>query len=89
MRGVSNKHCLLTFFILAATCPAAEVENVEHGDTVIEAGNSFTNNSADFGTVVKFVCHTGYELKGSYRSYCRDEGWSDPKPECIRKYREP
>ena len=73
-------------FLLAVTCPAAAVENIEHGYHEIEAGNSFTNNSADFGTVVTFVCHSGYELKGSYRSYCRDEGWSDPKPECIRKY---
>ena len=62
------------------------MDNIEHGYHEIEAGNSFTNNSADFGTVVTFVCHSGYELKGSYRSYCRDEGWSDPKPECIRKY---
>ena len=53
-----------------------------NGNYEVEAGNEITRTTVDFDTVVKFVCNPGYELIGSIRSHCRNQGWSDPKPEC-------
>ena len=70
----------------ASACDANDIENILHGDYEVEAGNNITRDKVDFDTVVKFVCEPGYELKGSLRSHCTNQGWSDPKPQCIGKY---
>ena len=39
-----------------------------------------------YGSVVKFSCFPGYELKGSNESVCQaDTEWSSPVPSCTGK----
>ena len=80
-----NISSLILFLSSAATCEAAAIQGVANGKYQVEAGNDITRESVDFDTVVKFVCDAGYELKGSLRSHCTNQGWSNPKPECISK----
>ena len=61
---------------------ASQIQGISHGTYMVEAGNEITVASVDFGTVVKFSCDAGYELVGSLRSHCRNEGWSDQRPTC-------
>lgn len=74
------------FVFSAATCQASDIEGVSHGYYRVEAGNNITQSTVDFNTIVKFECDPGYELRGSLRTHCRENGWSDPKPECTRKF---
>ena len=41
----------------------------------------------EFNVVVRFSCFPGYELRGSHSTSCLStQQWSDPLPNCIRKY---
>ncbi|KAH3747217.1 hypothetical protein DPMN_181639 [Dreissena polymorpha] len=71
--------------ILAATCEALYDDMLLDGSWSIIAGNNFTNGNADFNTVVKFSCNSGFELIGPIRTRCTDVGWThqNTPPSCA------
>ncbi|KAL3875661.1 hypothetical protein ACJMK2_033591 [Sinanodonta woodiana] len=50
---------------------------------IISAEGNISNGQ--YGSVAKFVCNNGYELKGIQYSYCNGTAWSHKKiPQCIK-----
>ncbi|XP_052236179.1 CUB and sushi domain-containing protein 1-like [Dreissena polymorpha] len=70
----------------SATCEALYDDMLLDGSWSIIAGNNFTNGNADFNTVVKFSCNSGFELIGPIRTRCTDVGWThqNTPPSCAR-----
>ncbi|KAL3875680.1 hypothetical protein ACJMK2_033608, partial [Sinanodonta woodiana] len=65
---------------VSATCPS--IGSLTSGSITFVEGNI---SNGQYGTVAKFVCNNGYELKGIQYSYCNGTAWSHKKiPQCIK-----
>lgn len=55
---------------------------------VVANANIFTkgnNSNLMYGTVVKYICHPGYDLVGSQQIVCLNYTWSHQSPTCKSK----
>ncbi|XP_052814685.1 uncharacterized protein LOC128241685 isoform X2 [Mya arenaria] len=60
----------------SSSCPELRDDILPNGKLEIIGGNAFSGGSADFDTVVEFICNDGYELVGTVRTHCNNNGWT-------------
>ncbi|KAL3875696.1 hypothetical protein ACJMK2_033624, partial [Sinanodonta woodiana] len=65
-----------------ASAACLSIGSLEFGLITSVEGNI---SNGQYGSVAKFVCNNGYELKGIEYSYCNGTAWSHKKfPQCIK-----
>ena len=63
--------------------PVCSIVQCSQPHDVAHGSVEFSRRQLEYGTVIRYSCHLGYEITGSRNRVCGEEDWEGSEPECV------